>query len=131
MNNSRLILLALLTLTSATALPATETLIENTKAYTFKTQRGVLGTQDGYLTCTVNSSFKNQGQFALIRYEGQTYLYSVGDKKFTCRETEAYDSRNGGWFNVLLTRKPIEHVTGTAGRNIPDNPYPSTSEERT
>ena len=131
MNNSRLILLALLTLTSATALPATETLIENTKAYTFKTQRGVLGTQDGYLTCTVNSSFKNQRQFALIRYEGQTYLYSVGDKKFTCRETEAYDSRNGGWFNVLLSNNPIEPVTVTEGKKFADYPYSITSEGRT
>ena len=44
MNYSRLISLALAALTAATTLQAAKTLTENTKAYTFKTQRGVLGT---------------------------------------------------------------------------------------
>ncbi len=131
MKLSRLFTLALATFVCAMPLLAAETLTENTKAYTFKTQRGVLGTQDGYLTCTVNTSFHNQGQFAVIRYEGKTYLYSVPDKKFTCRETTAYDSRNGGWFNVLLSNNPIEPITVAAGNKFADYPYSITSEGRT
>ena len=131
MNYSKFFSLALLALITATTLQAAETLTENTKAYTFKTQRGVLGTQDGYLTCTVNPNFKNQSQFAVIRYEGNAYLYSVSDKKFTCREAEAYDSRNGGWFNVLLSNNPIEPITVAAGNKFADYPYSITSEGRT
>ena len=115
----------------ATALSAAEVLTENTKAYTLKTQRGVLGTQDGYLTCTANSSFKNQGKFAVIRYEDNTYLYSVNDKKFTCREQTAYDARNGGWHNVLLSNNPIEPITVTKANKFADYPYSITSEGRT
>ena len=126
-----LFLTAVATLLCTTALHAAEALTQNTKAYTFKTQRGVLGTQDGYLTCTVNTSFKNQGKFAVISYEGKTYLYSVADKKFTCRETSAYDTRNGGWHNVLLSNNPIEPISIAEGNKFADYPYAITSEGRT
>lgn len=127
MNLSRLFSLALATLMCATTLLAAETLTENTKAYTFKTQRGMLGTQDGYLTCTANTSYKNQGKFAVISYEGNTYLYSVSDKKFTCCEAAAYRADNGGWHNVLLSNSPIEPVKATKTTTFADYPYYLTS----
>ncbi|MCR5820019.1 MAG: alpha/beta hydrolase [Bacteroidaceae bacterium] len=123
--------IALAALAGVVNIHAAVAITENTKAYTFKTQRGVLGTQDGYLTCTVNSSYKNQGKFAVISYEGNTYLYSVADKKFTCRETTAYDTRNGGWHNVLISNNPIEPITVAQGNKFADYPYSITSEGRT
>ena len=121
------LLFTLMLLLGAISANAAETLIENTKAYTLKTQRGTLGTQDGYLTCTANTSFKNQGKFAVISYEGSTYLYSVNDKKFTCCETAAYRSDNGGWHNVLLSNAPIEPITVTRTNKFADYQYYLTS----
>ena len=131
MKHLRFIALALMALIGGAALQAAVTITENTKAYTLKTQRGTLGTQDGYLTCTVNTSFKNQGKFAIIRYEDNTYLYSVNDKKFTCHEATAYDSRNGGWHNVLMSNNPIEPIAVTKANKFADYPYSITSEGRT
>ena len=131
MRHLRFIALALMALIGCAALQAAVTITENTKAYTLKTQRGTLGTQDGYLTCTVNTSFKNQGKFAIIRYEDNTYLYSVNDKKFTCHEATAYDSRNGGWHNVLMSNNPIEPIAVTKANKFADYPYSITSEGRT
>lgn len=98
----------------------------NSKAYTLKTQRGTLGTQDGYLTCSANASYKNQGKFAFINYQGETYLYSLADKKFTCRETEPYDTRNG-WYNVLLSNNPVDPVKLTTTTTFADYPLYMTS----
>lgn len=123
-------MLAVLAFFFGQSLQAVETLVENTKAYTLKTQRGVLGTQGGYLTCTANPNFKNQGKFAVIRYEGKTYLYSVNDKKFTCKDAQSYDTRNGGWFNVLLSNSSIEPVTFVKGNKFADYPYAVSSNGR-
>ncbi|MBR0273349.1 MAG: alpha/beta hydrolase [Bacteroidaceae bacterium] len=131
MKQLRFFVLSLLALLSCATLKAAVTITENTKAYTLATQRGTLGTQDGYLTCTVNSNFKNVGRFAVIRYEGKTYLYSVNDKKFTCHEATAYRSDNGGWHNVLLSNNPIEPITVTKANKFADYPYSITSEGRT
>lgn len=130
MRNLRLLSLTFAVLASVTALHAAETLVYNTKSYTLKTQRGSIGTQDGFLTCTANPTYKNVGKFAFITYEGATYLYSVNDKKFTCRASEAYDSRNGGWFNILMSNNPIEPVTVTLGNKFTDYPYSITSDGR-
>ena len=123
--------MALMALVGSTMLQAAITITENTKAYTLKTQRGTLGTQDGYLTCTVTSGFTNQGKFAFISYENNTYLYSVNDKKFTCREATAYDARNGGWHNVLMSNNPIEPITFKKTNTFADYPYSITSEGKT
>ena len=131
MKHLRFIVLSLLALLSSATLQAAITITENTKAYTLKTQRGIIGTQDGYLTCTANTNFTNQGKFAFISYEGNKYLYSVNDKKFTCREATAYDARNGGWHNVLMSNNPIEPITVTNGNKFTDYPYSITSEGKT
>ena len=127
MKHLRCIALALLALVVGTTLQAAITITENTKAYTLKTQRGTLGTQDGYLTCTANASFTNQGKFAIIRYEDNTYLYSVNDKKFTCCGATAYRTDNGGWYNVLLSNNPIDPITATTTTTIANYPYYFTS----
>ena len=131
MKHLKCLTFVLMVLMTTVTTQAAETLTENTKSYTLKTQRGVLGTQDGYLTCTANASFTNQGKFAIIRYEGNTYLYSVNDKKFTCHEAAAYDSRNGGWHNVQMSNNPIEPITVTKANKFADYPYSITSEGRT
>lgn len=127
MKHLRFFVLTLMALVGSTALRAAITLTENTKAYTLKTQRGTLGTQNGYLSCTANTSYTNQGKFAFISYEGKTYLYSINDKKFTCHEAEAYRSDNGGWHNVLLSNNPIEPIVATKTNTYADYPYYFTS----
>lgn len=120
MKHLRFIVLSLLALLSSASLQAAVTITENTKAYTLKTQRGIIGTQDGYLTCTANTNFTNQGKFAFISYEGNKYLYSVNDKKFTCCDAAPYDAT--GFYNVLISRAPIEPVavkTSTLYANEP------------
>ena len=58
--------------------------LSNTKAYFITCDRGKLLTKDGYLASTAHSSLTEAaaGQFAIISYEGNYYLYSVADAKF-------------------------------------------------
>lgn len=58
--------------------------LSNEKAYTITCDRGALLTKDGYVASTAHSSLSNAnpGQFAIISYEDNYYLYSVADSKF-------------------------------------------------
>ena len=55
--------------------------LSNTKAYTLTTQRGALGTNGTQMVSTYGTSY-SAGNFALISYEDNLYLYSVADSKF-------------------------------------------------
>ena len=55
--------------------------LSNTKAYTLTTQRGTLGTNGTQMVSTYTTSY-SAGNFALISYEDNLYLYSVADSKF-------------------------------------------------
>ncbi len=73
---------------------------KNNKKYTISTPRGKYGTKDGKLTNTVKAGIgATEGEFAVITYNDQTYLYSVADKKFAYRDPVA-DAN--GWYTVLL-----------------------------
>ena len=86
----------------------------NDKKYTISTPRGKYGTKDDKWTNTVKTGIDaTEGEFAVITYEGQTYLYSVADKKF------AYHDPNpdgNGWYTVLFNNSFVEptkiHYTG-------------------
>ena len=87
---------------------------KNNKKYTISTPRGKYGTKDGKLTNTVKAGIgATEGEFAVITYNDQTYLYSVADKKFAYRDPVA-DAN--GWYTVLFSNSIIEptkiHYTG-------------------
>lgn len=94
---------------------------DNNKKYTLASPRGKYGTKDGVLTNTVKTGIgATEGEFAIITHKGQTYLYSVADKKFLYRNTVA-DSK--GWYTALLSNEYIEPaMIQYAGVNT-DYPY--------
>ena len=86
----------------------------NNKKYTFSTPRGKYGTKDDKVTNTVKEGIgATEGEFAVITYEGQTYLYSIADKKFAYRDPVPYQD---DWCNILLSdvaADPVKiHYTG-------------------
>ena len=58
--------------------------LSNTKAYTITCDRGAMLTNGETIASTSNSAYADAepGQFALVNYDGNYYLYSVADAKF-------------------------------------------------
>lgn len=86
----------------------------NNKKYTISTPRGKYGTKGGKWTNTVKTGIgATAGEFAVITYNDQTYLYSVADKKFAYRDPNA---DNNGWYTVRFDNSFLEptkiHYTG-------------------
>lgn len=78
----------------------------NNKKYTMSSPRGVYGTRDGKVTNTVNINFAGtESEFAVITYEGQTYLYSIAEKKFSYRDPVPY---RDDWSRILLSDTYLE-----------------------
>ena len=77
--------------------------LSNAKAYTIACDRGKLLTKDGYLASTAHSSLTTAeaGQFAIISYEGNYYLYSVADGKFVQNNGALADKPSNGVFDAL------------------------------
>lgn len=67
------------TLKSTVVHPITN--LSNNKAYTLTTERGALGTNGTQMVSTFGTSF-TAGNFAIISYENNYYLYSIADSKF-------------------------------------------------
>ncbi len=67
------------TLKSTVVYPITN--LSNNKAYTLTSDRGALGTNGTQMVSTFGTSF-TAGNFAIISYENNYYLYSVADSKF-------------------------------------------------
>ena len=107
-----------------TLLKAENATFASNKMYTIVSARGAVGTKDGYLACTANTSIgTSKGNFAFVTYNNHLYLYSVADKKFTYREPTTTDSH--GWFNVCLSSTKMEPVEVFATSNA--YPYYMTS----
>ena len=86
----------------------------NNKKYTISTPRGLYGTKNGILTNTAKTGIgATEGEFAILTYKDQTYLYSVADKKFAYRDPVPYKE---DWSNILLSDEmmiPVKiHYTG-------------------
>lgn len=80
----------------------------NDKVYNILTQRGNLGTKDGFLVSTAKASLgATTGEFAILTYEENYYLYSVADKMFMYRNPVT-DSK--GWSDVILSNDTIEPI---------------------
>lgn len=78
----------------------------NNKKYTMSSPRGQYGTYQGKVTNTVNSNYSDSGsEFAVITYQGQTYLYSIAEKKFTYRDPNPY---RDDWSHILLSDTYLE-----------------------
>ena len=107
MRHFRLTLFALAALLALAFVPARAAFVpSNTKAYHILNQRADLSTKDGYLVSTIETSFGvSRGQFAIITYDGQHYLYSIADKKFAHCDP-ATDAN--GWHNVALSNQTID-----------------------
>lgn len=87
---------------------------DNNKKYTLRTARGSYGTADGFLTNTAKTGIgATKGEFAIIAYDDELYLYSIADKKFMHRDPSPYQS---DWSNAVLSNTLIEplrvHYTG-------------------
>lgn len=78
----------------------------NNKKYKMSSPRGVYGTKDGKVTNTVNANYAGtESEFAVITYEGQTYLYSIAEKKFSFRDPVPY---RDDWSHILLSDTYLE-----------------------
>ena len=78
----------------------------NNKKYTMSSPRGQYGTKDGKVTNTVNTTYAGTGsEFAVITYEGKTYLYSIAEKKFSYRDPVPY---RDDWSHILLSDTYLE-----------------------
>ena len=78
----------------------------NNKKYTMSTPRGQYGTYQGKVTNTVNTTYADsQSEFAVLTYQGQTYLYSIAEKKFSYRDPNPY---RDDWSHILLSDTYLE-----------------------
>lgn len=78
----------------------------NYKKYTMSSPRGIYGTKDGKVTNTVNTNYADtESEFAVLTYQGQTYLYSIAEKKFSYRDPVPYRE---DWSHILLSNTYIE-----------------------
>ena len=78
----------------------------NDKKYTMSSPRGQYGTKAGKITNTVNTSYAGTGsEFAVLTYEGKTYLYSIAEKKFSYRDPNPY---RDDWSHILLSDTYLE-----------------------
>ena len=78
----------------------------NNKKYTMSSPRGQYGTKAGKVTNTVNTSYAGTGsEFAVLTYEGKTYLYSIAEKKFSYRDPNPY---RDDWSHILLSDTYLE-----------------------
>ena len=78
----------------------------NNKKYTMSSPRGQYGTKAGKITNTVNTSYAGTGsEFAVLTYDGKTYLYSIAEKKFSYRDPNPY---RDDWSHILLSDTYLE-----------------------
>ena len=78
----------------------------NNKKYTMSSPRGQYGTKAGKVTNTVNTSYAGTGsEFAVLTYDGKTYLYSIAEKKFSYRDPNPY---RDDWSHILLSDTYLE-----------------------
>ncbi len=78
----------------------------NNKKYTMSSPRGQYGTKAGKITNTVNTNYAGTGsEFAILTYEGKTYLYSIAEKKFSYRDPNPY---RDDWSHILLSDTYLE-----------------------
>jgi hypothetical protein len=78
--------------------------LSNNKAYTVACDRGALLTTEGYLASTNHSSLltAEAGQFAILSYEGNYYVYSVADGKFVTNNGSLADSPTNGKEDAMV-----------------------------
>jgi len=101
------IIFVLLSLLGTTTIASAEAFVpSNNKTYNILNQRGDLGTKDGCLVSTVRTDLgATKGEFALLAYEGEYFLYSVADKKFMYRNPV---TDTNGWSDVVLSNENID-----------------------
>ncbi len=98
-----------------------ELTFSNNKAYYIKNSRGDLATKDGSLVSTVKTDLGvTASQFAIIRYSGQYYLYSIADKKFICFHNSWISA---GTYNIVLNNEDFDPVTITKTDRFTDYPF--------
>ena len=79
---------------------------DNNKKYTMSSPRGIYGIKDGRVTNTVNTTYAGtESEFAVITCGGQTYLYSIAEKKFAYRDPVPY---RDDWSHILLSDTYME-----------------------
>lgn len=79
---------------------------DNNKKYTMSSPRGIYGIKDGRVTNTVNTTYAGtESEFAVITCGGQTYLYSIAEKKFAYRDPVPY---RDDWSHILLSDTYLE-----------------------
>lgn len=98
----------------------TRSAISNTKSYNLIASRGQLGVRDNRLASTGYSGSITDGEFAVISYEGNYYLWSVADAAFIVgsagNEVESQDPTAS--YNFTTTSYPYLLKQGELGVNI-------------
>ena len=77
--------------------------LSNYKAYTITCDRGAMLTNGTTIASTSNSTYSESapGQFAIINYESNYYLYSVTDKKFVANNGHLVEKPSNGVFDAI------------------------------
>ena len=98
---------------------------DTSKKYKVSTPRGYYGAKGDVVTNTVKTDIgATKGEFAFIPYEGQLYIYSVGEKKFLYRNPK---TDSNGWSNIMLSNNIIEPFKVQYTGVNSDYPYCLTS----
>ncbi|MBR4553190.1 MAG: hypothetical protein IKO20_05695 [Bacteroidaceae bacterium] len=88
--------------------------LSNNKAYLLSTSRGSLGTNGTQMVSTFGTSY-SAGNFAIINYESNYYLYSVADSKFVGNPTTISEVLNQPILTEDLSAvSPISITTTTS-----------------
>ena len=86
--------------------------LSNNKAYTITCDRGAMLTNGTTIASTSNSEYESAqpGQFAIISYESNYYIYSVADKKFVA---------NNGYLVAQPTNGELDAIQMTPQTTVP------------
>ena len=86
--------------------------LSNEKAYTITCDRGAMLTNGTTIASTANSTYASAepGQFAIINYEDNYYLYSVADSKFVANNGSLVEKPSNGVLDALqMTPKAVPY----------------------
>ena len=86
--------------------------LSNDKAYTITCDRGAMLTNGTTIASTSNSTYASAepGQFAIINYEDNYYLYSVADSKFVANNGSLVEKPSNGVLDALqMTPKAVPY----------------------
>ena len=86
--------------------------LKNTKAYTITCDRGAMLTNGETIASTSNSAYATAepGQFAIINYEENYYIYSVADGKFVANNGYLVEKPSNGVLDAIqMTPKTVPY----------------------